>query len=108
MTARASHAALSIVALLAMGIASLGVSQPGHVSLSHAEEVALAPTPTPAYISNLAPAAVRAPIEPAALPSSGAGFTPRTVWPTAAGVGLAMLGALMVYASLAFRPTRSR
>ena len=60
-------------------------------------------TPPPTYISELAPAVMVSPEQPKELPPGGAPLPAASVWPKAAAGGLALLGALAVYAALRLR-----
>ena len=57
----------------------------------------------PTYVSELAPAVMQAPREPAALPASGAPSDSRLSWPKPTGLLLALLGALLIYRALTLR-----
>ena len=76
-----------------------------HHPFSETSATALAAEPTPAYVSELAPALALAPRTPAALPASGAGDGPRGAAVNIIGLGLALCGAALVRAALVFRAT---
>ena len=99
---RASQAALLLAILLL--ISGVGLLVLGADPVSEASSVAAAPRPTPTYVSELAPAVVLAPSEPEGLPQTGAAAGAATLWPKASGLGLALLGALLVYGALTLRP----
>ena len=62
---------------------------------------------TPTYISELAPALMVGPQQAAALPASGAESS-GAPWPKLAGLVVALLGALFIYAALNFRTSDRR
>ena len=95
---------LLAVLLVATG---LGLFGPSSDAVSQTSAIAAAPQPTPTYISELAPAVMQPPREPAGLPSTGAGVPQAVPWPKVAGLGLALLGALLVHAALTLRPHRT-
>jgi len=99
---RARQAGLLLaVLLLISGVALLVL---GADPVSEASSVASAPKATPTYVSELAPAVVLAPSEAEGLPPVGAAAVAASPWPKASGLGLALLGALLVYGALTLRP----
>lgn len=65
--------------------------------------IAAAPQPTATYVSELGPAVMLPPRQAGELPSSGAGIGATAPWPTAAGLGLAFLGTLLIHRALTLR-----
>ena len=82
-------AMLILVGVLLLPIAS--TARPGGPA-----SLAAAPAPTPTYVSELAPAVVVGPDQPAALPSVGARAQATDGAPTAAAFALALLGTLLI------------
>jgi len=85
-----------------LGLTSLG-AQPERES-----DAPATPPPTATYVSELAPAVMISPREPAALPASGVGVGPAAAWPKAIGLGLALLGGLLVHTALTLQPDNRR
>jgi hypothetical protein len=102
---RVAAAALVLAAVSfggGLGLTTLGAQTERQSSAS------AVPPPTATYVSELAPAVMVPPRQPAALPASGAGASAATGWPKAAGLGLALLGVLFVHAALSLRPDDRR
>ena len=108
-----SVAALLLVegALYFLGSAHGPVSETSSLTVtSHRDvespstEAAQQAGPTPTHVSELAPAVMLPPREPAALPASGAEREAGTPWPKATGIGLAVLGVALIYSALRLRP----
>ncbi len=92
---------LLAVLLIGAGFGLLGSTAD---RLSQTSAIAAPPSATPTYVSELAPAVMQPPRQPAELPSSGAGIGTAAPWPKAAGLGLALLGSLLIHAALTLRP----
>ena len=103
---RPSRWAPGFLALLLLGLGLLFLGA-GASPVSETSSIAASAQPTPTYVSELAPAVMVAPREPATLPASGAtGPNGGTPLPKAAGLGLALLGSLFIYEALTLRTER--
>ena len=99
---------VTIALLLAVLFASngWGIFGGGADHVSQASSVVAAPAPTATYVSELGPAVMQPPRQPAGLPASGAGANDEGApWSPIAGVGLALVGAALVHFALRLRPS---
>jgi hypothetical protein len=89
-----------------LGIVCVAVAQ---LASPDAPAVSAAPAaaPTPTYVSELAPAVMVPPREPATLPATGARVSGASVpWSHVAGFAVLALGATCLHAGLRLRPRR--
>lgn len=78
---------------------------PASNAISETSAVTVAPDATATFVSELGPAVMVPPRQPQELPSSGsAAAQAGSPWSNAAGAGLAVSGALLIYAALILRP----
>ncbi len=96
--------------LLAVLFVALVLALVGSTSrpIGQSSTVAAAPQPTATYISELAPAVVLPPRQAEILPASGAGTGGPSPWAKTAGLGVALLGCLLIQASLLLRERTAR
>jgi hypothetical protein len=97
---------VSVTVILAVLFVGAGLGLFGHTSdrINQSSAASAAPPPTATYVSELGPAIMLPPRQPVELPPAGAGDGAATLWPKAAGLGLAVVGCLLLHAAVTLRP----